>query len=202
MCDVDAVRKVLSCQWHGVQSLSIFRAMKTLSMRFSCAVALLLVATVAKPGAAIVGEELAVLQAMAAIITQDAPRPYQRLYFESEFEGAPNVASALDNPDRNKFCGLSRAEALQLVYELETVTAKRVEFDKAIAESAGLKLGHKKNSRFPYVVLSRAVFGPGSQHAWVAVELNGSSGAVMRLDKVGGEWKKTDRCGGWIKAED
>jgi hypothetical protein len=39
-------------------------------------------------------------------------------------------------------------------------------------------------------------------HAWVAVELNGSSGAVMRLDKVGNEWKKTDRCGGWIKAED
>lgn len=164
--------------------------------------ALMLVATVARPGAAIVGEELAVLQAMAAIITRDAPRPFERLYFESEFEGAPFVASSFENPDRNQFCGLSRPEALQMVYDLETITSKRVEFDKEIAKSAGLKLGHKKNPRFPYVVLSRPVFGPGNKYAWVAVELNGSSGAVMRLDKVGGEWKKTSRCGGWMKTEE
>ena len=77
-----------------------------------------------------------------------------------------------------------------------------MELDKELAKSAGLKLGEKKNPRFPYVILSRVVFGPGNQFAWVAVELNGSSGAIMRLDKVGGEWNKTDRCGGWIKAEE
>jgi len=154
----------------------------------SCAV-LMLMASVARPGAAIVGEELAVLQAMASIITRDATRPFERLYFESEFEGAPFVASSLENPDRNQFCGLSRSEALQMVNELETVTSRRVEFDKAIAKAAGL-------------ILSRPVFGPGNKYAWVAVELNGSSGAVMRLDKVGGEWKKTSRCGGWLKTEE
>jgi hypothetical protein len=165
-------------------------------------VLLMLAANVARPGGAIMGEELAVLQAMAAIITRDAPRPYERLYFESEFEGAPFVASSLENPDRNQFCGLTRPEALQMVYELETATSKRVEFDKEIAKSAGLKLGHKKNPRFPYVILSRPVFSPSKQYAWVAVELNGSSGAIMRLDKIGGEWKKTSRCGGWMKTEE
>jgi hypothetical protein len=180
--------------------------MNTSSMRFSCSVVLMLMANIATPAAtpsaAIAGEELAVLQAMAAIITSEARRPYERLYFEPEFEGAPFVTSSIENPDRNKFCGLSREEALQMVYELETATARRVELDKTIATSAGLKIGHKKNPRFPYVILSRPVFGPGNRHAWVAVELNGSSGAVMRLDKIGGEWKKTDRCGGWIKSEE
>ncbi|HEU4778861.1 MAG TPA: hypothetical protein VFS58_03175, partial [Steroidobacteraceae bacterium] len=100
------------------------------------------------------------------------------------------------------FCGLSRSEAVQMVYELETATSKRVELDKELAKSAGLKIGHKKNPRFPYVVLSRVVFGPDNRYAWVAVELNGSTGAVMRLDKIGGQWKKTSRCGGWIKADE
>lgn len=162
---------------------------------------LLMTGNVAWPAESVNDEELAVLQAMAEIVNRDAPRPFERLYFETEFLAAPIVASSLENPDRNQFCGLSRPEALQLVYELEIATAKRVEFDKAIAKTAGLKLGHKKNPRFPYVILSRAVFGPGKQYAWVAVELNGSSGAVMRLHKVGGEWKKTHRCGGWIKVE-
>jgi hypothetical protein len=162
----------------------------------------MLMANVARPGAAIVGEELAVLQAMAAILTRDAPRPLEQLYFESEFEGAPFVETSLENPDRNQFCGLSRSEALQMVNELATITSKPVEFDTATAKAVGLKLAHKKNPRFPYVVLSRPVFGPGNQYAWVAVELNGSSGAVMRLDKVGGEWKKTSRCGGWMKTEE
>lgn len=167
----------------------------------------MLSASVARPGAALVGdalvgEELAVLQAIAAIIVRDAPRPYERLYFESQFEGAPFVASSLENPDRNQFCGLTRSEALHIVRTLSTVTSNRVEFDKEIARSVGLKLGHKKNPRFPYLILSRPVFGPGNKYAWVAVELNGLSGAVMRLDKVGGEWKKTSRCGGWMKTEE
>jgi hypothetical protein len=178
-----------------------FAAMKNKTTRFSFAAALMLMAPVAKPAAAIMAEELAVLQAMAAFITSEASRPFERLYFATEFLAAPNVATSLENPDRSQFCGLSRPQALQMVYELETVTAKPVEFDKEVAKAVGLKLGHKKNPRFPYVILSRAVFGPTRQYAWVAVELNGSSGAIMRLDKVGGEWKKTYRCGGWIKAE-
>jgi hypothetical protein len=164
--------------------------------------ALMLMTNVAQPGAAVVGEELAVLQTMATIITHDAPRPFERLYFESEFEGAPFVTSSIENPDRNQFCGLTRPEALKVVQELQAVTSKPVEFDKEVAKAAGLKLGHKKNPRFPYVILSRPVFGPSNQYALVAVELNGSSGAVMRLDKVGSEWKKTSRCGGWLKTEE
>jgi hypothetical protein len=162
----------------------------------------MLAASVAKPDAALVGEEFAVLAAMASIITRDAPRPFERLYYESEFQGAPFVVTSLENPDRNQFCGLSRSEALHLVDTLASVTAQRVEFDNAMAQSAGLKLAHKKNPNSRYVVLSRPVFGPGNQFAWVAVELNGSSGAVMGLEKVAGEWKKTSRCGGWMKSEE
>ena len=39
------------------------------------------------------------------------------------------------------------------------------------------------------------------QHAWLAADLNGESGAMFRLDKVSGEWNKTARCGGWMKTE-
>jgi hypothetical protein len=167
----------------------------------SC-VLLMLVANVARPGAAVPGEELAVLRAIAGIVNRDASRPYERLYFESQFEGASFVATSLENPDRNDFCGLSRAGALAIVSELETLTTRRVQLDKEIAKSAGLKIGRRKDPRFPYVVLSRVVFGPGNYYAWVAVELNGKAGSVMRLDKVDGEWKKTSRCGGWIKYGD
>ena len=161
----------------------------------------MLVANVARPGAAVPGEELAVLRAIVGIVNRDATRPYERLYFQSEFEGASFVATSLENPDRNQFCGLSRPEALTMVSELELATARRVQLDKETAKSAGLKIGRWKDPRFPYIVLSRVYFGPGRQSAWVGVELNGKAGAVMRLDKVGGEWKKTSRCGGWVKYE-
>lgn len=162
----------------------------------------MLLAGVAQPGPLIIGEELAVLQTMAAIVTQDSPRPFERLYYESEFEGAPFVTTSLQNPDRNFFCGLTRPQALAMVTELADATSRRVEFDEEIARPAGLKIARKKNPKLPYVILSRAVFGPNYQYAWVAVEMNGTSGAVMRLDKVGGEWKKTSRCGGWMKPEE
>jgi hypothetical protein len=178
---------------------TIKKTISRVTVALACA-ALLLTSNVAMPGAAIVGEELAVLQAMAAIINRDAPHPFEQLYFESAFETAPYVTTSIENPDRNQFCGLTRSEALALVDELETVTARPVLFDKETAKSAGLKLGRRKNPSFPYVILSRPVFGPGKQFAWVAVELNGSSGAVMRLDKIDGEWKQTSRCGGWMMA--
>lgn len=163
---------------------------------------LMLVANVARPGVAVVGEELAVLRAIAGIINREATRPYENLYFESEFAGAPFVTTSLENPDRNQFCGLSRPEALTIVYELQAASARPVQLDKETAKSAGLKIGRWKDRRFPYVVLSRVLFGPGNQYAWVGVELNGQAGSVMRLDKVDGEWRKTSRCGGWIKYED
>jgi len=168
---------------------------------FSLTFALLTLATVARPAAGLIGEELAVVQAMAAIITRDAERPYENLYFASEFEGAPFVMVAIENPDRNDFCGLTREGAMHMVNELEIATSTRVQFDKETAKVAGLKLGKRKDARFPYLVLSRPVFGPGKEYAWVGVELNGSRGAVMRLDKINGEWTKTSRCGAWVKSE-
>ena len=157
---------------------------------------------VARSAGAVAGEERAVLQAIAAIVNLDTTRPYERLYFETQFEGAPHVTSSLKNADRTNFCGLSREDALALVARLQKITAARVSLDKEMAKAAGLKLGEKKNPRFPYVILSRVAFGPGNQFAWVAVELNGSAGAILRLDKLDGEWKKTDRCGGWLKVEE
>jgi len=37
--------------------------------------------------------------------------------------------------------------------------------------------------------------------AWVAIDQNGETGALMRLEKVNGQWSKTARCAGWIKTE-
>jgi hypothetical protein len=163
--------------------------------------ALLTLANVARPAAGLIGEELAVVQAMAAFIAHDGRRPYENLYFASEFDGAPFVMIAIENPDRNDFCGLTREGAMQMVNELGIATSTRVQFDKETAKAAGLRLGRRKDVRFPYVVLSRPVFGPGKEYAWVGVELNGSRGAVMRLDKINGKWTKTSRCGAWVKSE-
>ena len=174
---------------------------KKLGVISSIACALLTLATVARPAAGLIGEELAVVQAMAAIITRDAERPFENLYFASEFNGAPFVMTAIENPDRNDFCGLTREGAVHMVNELEIATSTRVQFDRETAKVAGLKLGKRKDARFPYLVLSRPVFGPGREYAWVGVELNGSRGAVMRLDKINGEWTKTSRCGAWVKSE-
>lgn len=172
-----------------------FRLVSCLSL------ALLTLSTVARPAAGLIGEELAVVQAMAAIIAHDSERPYENLFFASEFEGATFVVVAIENPDRNDFCGLTREGAVEMVNELKIATAMRVQFDKETATAAGLKLGRRKDPRFPYLVLSRPVFGPGKQFAWVGVELNGSRGAVMRFDKIDGEWKRTSRCGSWVKSE-
>jgi hypothetical protein len=163
---------------------------------------LMLVAGVASPGTVLVGEELAVIQAMAAIVSHDASRPLELLYWETEFEGAPFVTVSLENPDRDQFCGLTRPEALKVVQALADVSSIPAKFDKETAKAAGLRLGKRKDPRFPYVVLSRPVFGPENRSAWVAVEVNGTSGGVMRLEKSDGEWKKSSRCGGWIKSED
>lgn len=147
------------------------------------------------------GEELAVVQAMATFLNQDARLPFDYLYFESEFPGSPIVAESMSNPDRTDFCGLSRDDAQSLVGKLVELTEKPIEFDASLAKPAGLRLGHKKLPRFRYLMLSRVVFAPDLNQAWVAVNLNGMSGAVMRLDKIEGQWSKTARCGGWYKTE-
>ena len=147
----------------------------------------------------LLGEELAVIQAMATILNEDAGRSYDYLYFEADFPAIPHVASSMANPDRTSFCGLTREEAQTLVSNLASVTAKRVEFEPDLAKPAGLKIGHRKLPRFRYLTLSRVIFAPDNKRAWLAVDLNGESGAVMRLDKVGGQWSKGARCGGWVK---
>ena len=162
---------------------------------------LMLTAGVARAGNAAVGEELAVVQAMATIANRDARISYDYLYFESEFPASPIVANSMSNPDRTDYCGLSRDDAQSLVAKLAELTSKPVEFDNALAKPAGLRVGHKKLPRFRYLILSRVVFAPDLNQAWVAVDFNGMSGAVIRLDKIEGQWSKTARCGGWFRTE-
>jgi hypothetical protein len=175
-------------------------AMKTSIIRlFAACVISLTTAGAARAQASLVGEELGVIQAMATILNQEADAPYDFLYFESDFSTSPYVASSMENPDRTQFCGLSREEGMALVSTLTQLNQDPLEFDKTTARPAGLRIGHKKLPRFRYLMLSRVVFGPGNRYAFIAVDLNGSTGAVMRLDKVNGAWSKTARCGGWIK---
>ena len=151
--------------------------------------------------AVIASEELAVVQAMAAIANREANSSFDFLYFESDFTASRHVASSMANPDRTAYCGLTRDQGLALVQELKALNASPVHFDKDVAKLAGLKLGQKKLERFRYLMVSRVVFDPSKQHAWLAVDLNGETGAVMRLDKVGAEWNKSARCAGWVRTE-
>ena len=149
------------------------------------------------------GEEIAVWQAMAGQITRDsASKPYKQLYFMSDFESAAMVSSSMSDPTRKDYCGLSQPDAQVLVNELKTLSAEAVELDSSIADQNDLKLGHRKHPRLRYVALSRVVFDPSGQRAWLAVDLTGTSGSIMRLDKVGGTWSWTSRCGGWLKPLD
>jgi hypothetical protein len=178
--------------------------MKTSTSRFFGVITLLFLAAGAAraaPSAALLAsEELAVIQAMAIILNREASRPYDFLYFETDFSASSIVASSMANPDRTQFCGLTRSQGQALVNELTAVNYSPVEFDKSMVKPTGLKLGHKKLERFRYLVLSRVVFGPGHQHAWLAVDLDGATGAILRVDKVAGEWTKTARCAGWVRA--
>jgi hypothetical protein len=151
-------------------------------------------------GDTVSAKELEVIEVMAAVLNQDAAGSYDYLYFESDFSAGAHIASSLENPDRTQFCGLTRSQAQSLVTELEAISAKPVEFDKSAVKEAGLKIGHKKLPRFRYLMLSRVVFAPDNLRAWLAVNLNGETGAIMRLDKIDGRWNKTQRCGGWVKA--
>lgn len=154
------------------------------------------------PGNGVVGEELAVIQAMASSVNHETRGTYDYLYFESDFSTGSNVESSMSNPDRTQFCGLTREQADALMHELKQVNSTPIEFQSEVARPTGLKVGHKKLPRFRYLFLSRVVFAPDNRSAWLVVDLNGESGAIMRLDKVDGQWSKSERCGGWIKASD
>jgi hypothetical protein len=177
--------------------------MKTNLKIFLAGLPLILVMTMgaARTRSGASGEERAVVQAMATIANRDARLSYDYLYFESEFPASPIVADSMSNPDRTDYCGLSRDDAQSLVARLVELTAKPVEFDNALAKPAGLRVGHKKLPRFRYLIVSRVVFAPDLNQAWLAVDYNGMSGAVMRLDKIEGEWTKAGRCGGWLRTE-
>ena len=176
--------------------------MKSTVKRFSAVVAsFLLVSSIARSGTALIGEELSVIQAMATVLNQEAKRPFDFLYHESDFSARAFVTSSMANPDRTAYCGLTREQGQTLVRELIDLTSEPVEFDKAVAKAAGLSLGHKKLERFRYLTLSRVVFAPDKQRAWLAVDLNGESGAVFRMDKVGNGWNKAARCAGWVRTE-
>lgn len=148
------------------------------------------------------GEELAVWQAMAQTIANDSvSKPYRLWYSQSDFAAASFISSALADPDKAEFCGLSSAEVKAMVSHLKSVSLDPVEMDPDVAESAGFKIAHKKNPRFRYFAMSRVVFDAAGRSAWLSVELNGERGFIVRLDKIDGEWSKTSRCGSWYMPE-
>src|SRR6187549_226761 len=169
----------------------------------SCAV-MLLTMSAAAPAANAVGEEPAVWRATVEFIAQDnASRPFKFLYFQTDYETAPLVGNSMADPGHREYkdlCGLSASDAKAMVSQLQAINADPVALDQAIAESGGLKIAKKKSPR-RYVALSRVVFDPTNQYAWLAVDLGGSSGAILRLDKAAGQWSQTARCGGWRKSE-
>jgi hypothetical protein len=144
------------------------------------------------------GDELAVWQAMAGAIAKDNDaKPYKLWYAESDFAAQSFIASALADPDREQFCGLSSTEVKNVVTQLKSASRDPVQLDSDIAEAAGFKIARKKNPRFRYIAMSRVVFDASRQKAWLSVELNGERGSIVRLDKTGGQWSRTSKCGGW-----
>jgi len=159
-------------------------------------------ANAAWPPPAAAGEELEVWQAMAGIIARDnAERPYKLWYFQSDFASASFIASAMTDPDKTDFCGLSSKDVQTMIAELKSASNEPVILDSDVAESAGFKIAHKKNPRMRYFAMSRVIFDAARQRAWLSIELNGERGHIVRLDRVGGEWKRASRCGAWYMPE-
>ena len=171
----------------------------------ACATALTMVATSALPAATPLQEEPAVWKAMVEFLaTDNASKPYRQLYLQSDFETGPLVTNSLSDPTRREYkelCGLSNTDAKAMVAQLQAVNSESVPLEASIAEAGNLKLAKKKTPKARYVALSRVTFDPTNQYAWLAVDLGGSSGAILRLDKAAGQWSQTARCGGWRKSE-
>ena len=172
-----------------------FRFVKIFSILF---VSALLPANAVSPQHSVIGEELAVWNAMAGVIAREnTERPLKLWFFRSDFTAAPFIASAMDDPDRAEFCGLSGPESQAMIEQLKVVNAKPILLDSKSAEAAGFRLVRTKNPVLRYFALSRVAFNAAADSAWLSVELNSERGSIARLDKVGGEWKMTSRCAGW-----
>lgn len=170
---------------------------------FACVFALKLVAaTVGRPLPQASGDELAVWQVMAEVIAREnAERPYNLWYVVSDFTSASFIASAMADPERQQFCGLSIDEAQSMIAELKAINTEPVVLEQSVVKSAGLRVAHTKNPRMRYFAMSRVVFDPEGARAWLSVELNGVRGSIVRLDKVDGQWNKTSKCAGWYIPE-
>lgn len=161
-------------------------------------IASMMLATVAFPQAG--GEEAAVWQAMVNTITRDyAEKPFKQIYFKTDFSTATIISTAMSDPDIEEFCGVRRPEAQSLVGQLMVANSEAVQLNASLAERSGMRLGRKMERTMRYVALSRVVFDAGNQRAWLAVDLSGGRGGIMRLDKVGGEWSWSSRCAAWVK---
>jgi len=150
----------------------------------------------------VTGEELAVWSVMAATIASDnAERPYKLWYFKSDFSAANFISIAMNDPEREEFCGLSAQDSQAMIEQLKAAGAAPVVLEESTAAFAGFKLARKKNPRLRYFAMSRVVFNSAIDRAWLSIELNGERGSIARLDKVEGEWKRTSRCGAWYMPE-
>jgi len=175
--------------------------------RFAAVLACLFIPAAARINAAaptpgVTGEELAVWNAMAAtLVAENADRPYKLWYFKSDFSAANFIAIAMDDPEREEFCGLSGRDSQAMIEQLKAVGAAPVVLEESTAEFAGFRLARKKNPRLRYFAMSRVVFNSAVDRAWLSIELNGERGSIVRLDKIEGEWKRSSRCGAWYMPE-
>jgi hypothetical protein len=169
----------------------------------ACLVALTCTAAnTARAESQISGDELAVWQAAAGVVARDyLSGPYKVWYFQSDFTAASFIATALIDPDREKVCGLSESEARALIADLKAINTEPLKLEKSVVQSAGFGIAYRKIPRQRYFAMSRVVFDPAGQSAWLSVELNGERGFIARLDKINGRWSKTARCGSWYMPE-
>jgi hypothetical protein len=176
---------------------------KILSGIFACVCAMqLTAATVSHPLPQATGDELAVWRAVAEdIARENATRPYTLWYAVSDFSAQTFVAAAIADPDRDRYCGLSGAEAQAMLAELKAVNAMPVALETSIARNAGVRVAYAKDRRQRYFALSRVLFDSARERAWISVELNGARGAIVELAKVDEQWTKTSKCAGWYIPE-
>lgn len=144
------------------------------------------------------GEELAVWNAMAGVVGADnAAKPIKSWFFRSDFSSASFIASAMDDPDRAEFCGLSALESQVMVAQLKKVSAKPVLLDSDDAEAVGYQIVREKKPVSRFFAFSRVAFSPTGDSAWLSVEVNSERGYIARLDKTAEGWKLASRCAGW-----
>jgi hypothetical protein len=155
-------------------------------------------AAAAKSPAAAQGEELAVWSAMAEVIRADnVGKPIKSWFFRSDFSAASFIASAMDDPERDEFCGVSARESQAMIAELKKVNAKPVLLDSEDAEAVGYRIVREKKSASRYFAFSRVALSPSGDRAWLSVEVNSERGYIARLDKTAQGWKLASRCAAW-----